>query len=131
MGVAPAAYYALSVVSVSLVVGFVWMFYRLTDESRVERASNHKFLLDLIERVQAESLQEIVSAEAMRGDLEKQKIEEITRQSELAEEITHQNEMGFFGELAEGRAFLVKHGIDPNDAEAVRRWNARFGETVM
>ena len=85
----------------------------------------------MVERLKADNLQEVVSAEAMREDLERQKIEQITREGELADEISKQNEMGFFGELAEGRAFLVKHGIDPNDSEAVRRWNARFGETVM
>ena len=68
----PAALYALSVICISLVVGFVFLFYRITNEVRVERVEGHKLLLDLVERLKADNLQEVVSAEAMREDLERQ-----------------------------------------------------------
>ena len=108
-----------------------WLAWRQDRATEVERYQQHEFLLKALTRLQANSATEAIEAEMLVEELERQKVEEQVRETEYAEEISKQNNLGFYGDIALGRAVMLKRGYDPDNSDQVERWNGRHGGGVL
>ena len=85
-------------------------------------------MLGVLERMKATSVAEVVEADIVRESAKASLDQRAVNDSALASAISEQGEVGWYGEVAEGRAAMSQAGLDPDDPDAVLAWNARFGE---
>jgi len=117
-----------------VVLGQTLALVRLTlsrpDEQAARLRAEHDFALATIAASKATTASEAVVAEAQREDfaLEREAIRQQTNPDANApgftEHIRKQNGLGYFGDVADGRAAMVLAGWDPDDAEQSTNWNA-------
>ena len=125
-----AAFYALALVTAFLAGVLAWVVWKVSESSVVERHQVYEFSLGAIERMKADSVMEVVQAEAQREALVTSRVQDNAANAEYADAVRRQNHLGHFGDMATGRAVMEEHGFDPDDPAAVKRWNASFGEVV-
>ena len=116
---------AASLVAVVVVVARALHGYREQDRALV---------LGLAERLRPQAAIEIAQADVIRAgaaamtDAEKKFEADIEEhRARIDSQIRAQEQHGYGGEVAEGRAAMVAAGFDPDDENAVNAWNEQHG----
>ena len=99
-----------------------------------DRDQDRELVLGVVERIRPQAAVEQAQAEAIRGAAEAETEAVAKVDSAIAEarqkysmQIRSQEERGYSGIVAEGRAVMVAAGFDPDNPEDTDKWNAQAG----
>lgn len=101
---------------------------KVVSDDAVRREQEHRFMLDAMELVKAQSVAEVAEVEIARASARISFDERESVDSTWAADLKVQGDNGWYGAVAEGRAAMVAAGKDPDDPDAVVEWNERLGE---